>query len=94
MRYTQPGKPMQNGFIARFNRFYREDVLDAYWFNDLHQLTILSNQWKEDYNNNYPHQSLGNKTPREYKSRFGEEFFPKSQDMNKNLSNLVMSEIG
>ncbi|MFI2743344.1 DDE-type integrase/transposase/recombinase [Zhouia sp. PK063] len=49
IRYTQPGKPMQNGFIERFNRFYREDVLDAYWFNDLHQLTILSNQRKEDY---------------------------------------------
>lgn len=34
IKYTQPGKPMQNGYIERFNRFYREDILDAYYFND------------------------------------------------------------
>jgi transposase InsO family protein len=34
IKYTQPGKPMQNGYIERFNRFFREDVLDAYYFND------------------------------------------------------------
>ena len=41
IKYTQPGKPMQNGYVERFNRFYREDILDAYYFNDLHQLRIL-----------------------------------------------------
>ncbi|MDW5287858.1 IS3 family transposase [Formosa sp. PL04] len=34
IKYTQPGKPMQNGYIERFNRFFREDILDAYYFND------------------------------------------------------------
>jgi putative transposase len=82
---------MQNGYIERLNRFYREDILDAYWFNDLHQLRTLSNQWMEDYNNNHPHQSLENKYPKEYKPRFGEEFFTESDDINKNLLNLVVS---
>ncbi|WP_255462699.1 IS3 family transposase [Galbibacter sp. BG1] len=94
IRYTQPGKPMQNGYIERLNRFYREDVLNAYWFNDLHHLRSLSNKWMEDYNNNHPHQSLGNKSPREYKPRFGEEFFPESDDINENLLNLAVSYIG
>ena len=35
IKYIQPGKPMQNGFIERFNRSFREEVLDAYMFFDL-----------------------------------------------------------
>ncbi|WP_368736177.1 integrase core domain-containing protein [Algibacter sp. L4_22] len=30
IKYTQPSKPMQNGYIKRFNHFFREDILDAY----------------------------------------------------------------
>ena len=33
---------MQNGFIERFNRTFRENVLDAYWFVDLEQLGIIA----------------------------------------------------
>lgn len=69
LKYIQPGKPMQNGYIERFNRFYREDILDAYWFEDLHQIRALTNKWREDYNENHPHKSLGNISPREYRKR-------------------------
>lgn len=35
IQYIQPGRPMQNGYIERFNRLYREAVLDVYLFFDL-----------------------------------------------------------
>jgi putative transposase len=34
----QKGKPMQNGFIERFNRTFREDVLDMHIFENIHQV--------------------------------------------------------
>jgi putative transposase len=33
----QKGKPSQNGYIKRFNRSYREGVLDAYFLTNIHQ---------------------------------------------------------
>jgi putative transposase len=35
--YKEPGKPMQNGYVERFNRTFREDILDAYLFSPVSQ---------------------------------------------------------
>ncbi len=42
IKYIQPRKPTQNAYIERFNRSYREDILDAYLFEDISQLRELS----------------------------------------------------
>jgi putative transposase len=67
IRFIQPGSPTQNAFIERFNRYFREDVLDAYWFEDLEQLRIIMDKWRVDYNENHPHKSLGRLSPNQYK---------------------------
>ena len=66
IRYIQPGKPMQNGYVERFNRFYREDVLDAYLFSSLQELRLLTEEWMEFYNEKHPHESRNDMSPREY----------------------------
>ena len=35
LEFIKPGRPMQNGFIERFNRSYREAVLDMFVFQRL-----------------------------------------------------------
>ncbi|MFX1707384.1 IS3 family transposase [Chitinophaga sp. CC14] len=66
LQYIQPGRPMQNGYIERFNRLYREAVLNAYIFEDLHQVRELTANWIDEYNQRRPHESLNNLTPYEW----------------------------
>ena len=66
IKYIQPGKPTQNAYIERFNRSYREDVLDAYMFESLYHLRELSAEWQDEYNEFHPHQSLNNLSPNKY----------------------------
>lgn len=68
IQYIQPGKPMQNGYIERFNRLYREAVLDAYLFFNLYQVKQLTEEWMIEYNERRPHEGLNNLTPEEWKN--------------------------
>jgi len=67
--YIQPGKPDQNAYIERFNRSYREDVLDAYVFESIEEVRAVSEEWLEDYNGERHHESLGQVPPREFLPR-------------------------
>jgi putative transposase len=64
--FIQPGKPAQNAFIERFNRTFREDVLDAYLFSSVADIQAMAFDWMEMYNTRRPHEALDNLTPHLY----------------------------
>lgn len=66
LEFTQPGRPMQNGYIERFNRSYREGVLDMYVFHTLSEIREHTERWRQDYNEERSHDALGDLTPKEY----------------------------
>lgn len=66
LQYIQPGKPAQNAYIERFNRTYREEILDMYLFKNIQEVQFITDQWVSKYNTERSHQSLGNLTPHEY----------------------------
>jgi putative transposase len=61
--YIQPGSPAQNAYIERFNRTYREDVLDFNLFNSLEAVRTITAAWMVRYNHHRPHDSLKGVTP-------------------------------
>lgn len=66
LAYIEPGKPAQNGYIERFNRTFREAVLDAYLFSSIQEVRDIAEEWLEDYNAIRPHEALGGLPPYQY----------------------------
>jgi len=66
LEFIQPGKPTQNSYVERFNRTFREEVLNFYVFNRLSDVRSITDTWIKEYNEERPHESLGNLTPEEF----------------------------
>ena len=66
LAHIQPGKPAQNAYVERFNRIFREVVLDAYMFDSLSEVREITEQWLEEYNAIRPHEALQGLTPYQY----------------------------
>jgi putative transposase len=66
LAHIQPGKPAQNAYIERFNRTFREDILDAYLFSSLEEVRAIVEPWIEEYNAIRPHQALQGLSPHQF----------------------------
>jgi putative transposase len=71
LHFIDPGKPTQNGFIESFNGKFRDECLNSHWFRDLADARVKIRAWRDEYNNDRPHSSIGNLTPREFAMSLG-----------------------
>jgi putative transposase len=65
IQYIQPGKPNQNAYVERFNRTYRDELLDQYLFATLDDVREATYWWIREYNEERPHDALADRTPAE-----------------------------
>ena len=66
LAHIQPGKPMQNGRLESFNGKLREECLNVSWFQNLFDARVKIAAWRQEYNEERPHSSLGYLTPNEF----------------------------
>lgn len=99
LKFIEKGKPHQNGYIERFNKTFREEVLDSYAFDNLEQARLLTQAWMWVYNNERPHSSLGYQTPTQFLLKYGKLHHPKreavefptfQQDGNYNWKSILL----
>jgi len=57
--YIEPGSPWQNGYAESFNSRFRDELLNGEIFGDLREAKALSVYWRNEYNHERPHSSLG-----------------------------------
>jgi len=71
LKFIPPGKPTQNGYVERFNRTSREEVLNQYAFENLQQVRLYTQARMWVYNNERPHSSFGYLTPNGLLLKYG-----------------------
>jgi len=66
LEFIQPGKPVQNAYAESFNGRLRDECLNANWFTSLSDARQKIETWRQDYNQQRPHSSLGYLAPAEF----------------------------
>jgi putative transposase len=67
--FNRRGKPTDNAIVESFNGKFREECLNAHWFQSLQDAKEKIDAWRWDYNEHRPHRSLEGLTPREFAER-------------------------
>jgi putative transposase len=67
--FITPYTPEQNGIIERFFRSLKEECVWQHSFHSFAEAKAAIRQWIDWYNEGRPHQSLGYKSPREFRAQ-------------------------
>jgi len=70
LRFIEPGKPTQNAYVESFNGKFRDECLNEHWFLSIRHAREVIATWRQEYNEERPHSSLDDQTPKEFAERF------------------------
>ena len=87
---SDPGKPWQNGSDESFNGKFRDECLSMEWFRSRAEAKVIIEQWRQHYNADRPHSSLGYLSPLTFKQQSEEQqnkILQKQQPRQKSTTN-------
>lgn len=82
--YSRPGKPTDNAFVESFNGTFRDECLNAHWFESIADARAVVESWRAEYNESRPHRALGEVPPAEFARRFRARPEPTGQPSAEN----------
>lgn len=66
IEFSRAGKPADNAFIESFNGTFRDECLNADWFESLKDAKMQIAVWRQEYNESRPHRAPGETAPAEF----------------------------
>jgi putative transposase len=71
--FIKPGSPWENSYIESFNGKMRDECLNQNIWTTLRHIQEELEAWRQEYNNDRPHSSLGECTPTEFARNYWEQ---------------------
>ena len=68
--FINPGHPWENGFVESFNGKFRDECLNMELFRSKTEAQVIADIWREYYNRERMHSSLGYQTPEGYRKSY------------------------
>lgn len=67
--FIRPGRPVENAHVESFNGSFRDECLNTNWFETLDDAQLRVQAWRQEYNDERPHSSLGGEPPTAFAPR-------------------------
>jgi putative transposase len=71
--FIEPGAPWQNGYSESFNSRFCDELLNLEVFASTLEARVLSERWRQEYNEQRPHGALSYQTPQQVLAKALEE---------------------
>jgi putative transposase len=68
IRFIEPGSPWRNGVNESFNGRFRDECLNRELLGSVLEAQVIARAFREEYNTEQPHSSIGYQVPAEYRS--------------------------
>ncbi len=68
--FITPGSPWENGYVESFIDKLRDECLNREIFRNGREARVIAEVWRQEYNSDRPHSSLGYLTPAEFARQY------------------------
>ena len=68
--FSRRGRPGDNAVNEAFNGTVRRECLSQHYFLDLEEAQQMLGRWRNEYNNDRPHGSLGQVPPADFRAEW------------------------